>query len=131
MNNHNLNFERYQTTNAYWNKYEQILAQMSNEQKVFVSKQESVLIAKQNLLSAFIDYLFEQNKVVFINSSENGKLLMEDYISTINTAAESYVSKSEQLEKENEELKKQIKQLMLDFKSTQKGTVENESKTTK
>lgn len=121
MNNFNLNFERYQLNNSYWNKYEQILSSMSSEQKVFVSKQESVLLAKQNLISAFIDYLFEQHKATFINSSDNAKALADDYFESINKAAASYVSKSEQLEQENEELKKQLKQLMLDFNKREKN----------
>jgi hypothetical protein len=50
------------TTNPFWIKYEDIIRNMSKEELNFVNKQESVILAKQNLISVFIDYLFEKKK---------------------------------------------------------------------
>lgn len=118
MNNdfrYNNNFEQFQSYNNYWNKYDSIIKELSNEQKSFVSKQKNVLTAKQNLMASFIDYLFEQHKNSYILSSEQSKLLADEYIENIQKAANSYVTHQEELEKENADLKKQIQQLMLDF----------------
>lgn len=109
------NFEQFQLNTPYWQKYDDAIKNMSSEQKIFVSKQENVLQAKQNLMSAFIDYLFEQHKNTFVIANNSAKELADKYIDAIKVAADSYVSRSEQLENENNELKKQIQQLMLDF----------------
>lgn len=114
FNNYN-NFENLSINNSLWTKYDNLINSLSNEQKVFVSKQKNVIQAKENLLSAFIDYLFEQNKNSFVLVNDTAKNLADNYILAIQKASESYVTKSEELEKENTELKKKIQQLMLDF----------------
>lgn len=113
--NNDFRFEQFQPYNNYWNKYDSVIKELSNEQKTFVGKQKSVLSAKQNLMSAFIDYLFEQQKNNFVLASETAKNLADEYISAIQKAASGYVTHQEELEKENADLKKQLQQLMLDF----------------
>ena len=115
------NFNPYQMNNSFWNKYNNLINQMSSEQKNYVGKQKNVLSAKQNLLSEFIDYLFEQHKNNFVLASEHAKKLADEYITSIQKAADSYVTHSEELEKENADLKKQIQQLMLDFGEKKNG----------
>ena len=107
--------------NSYWQKYNDLLKNMSGEQRIFVSKQESVLAAKQNLMSTFIDYLFEREKNSFINSGDTAKNIADSYIESVKDAADRYVTRNEQLEKENAELKKQLQQLMLDFGEKENG----------
>ena len=116
------NFNNYQIlNNSYWIKYNNLIQHMSQEQKIFVSKQESVLEAKQNLMSSFLDYLFEREKSNFINSSDEAKRISDIYIESIKIAADKYVTRNEELEKENAELKHKIQQLLLDFEGKGNG----------
>lgn len=130
--NDNFNFEElYRDSimnNSYWNKYNNLIKTMSSEQRVFVSKQQSVLEAKQNLVSTFIDYLFEKEKNSFINSSEEAKRISDFYIDAVKEAADKYVTRNEELEKENADLKKQLKQLLLDFED-KKQNAKNQNST--
>ena len=119
MNDFRLN--QFQPYNNYWTKYDQVVRDLSNEQKSFVNKQKNVLAAKQNLMSVFIDYLFEQQKNNFIVASDQAKNLADDYINAIQKAANGYVTHQEELEKENADLKKQLQQLMLDFGESKNG----------
>lgn len=109
------NINNFQINNSYWSRYNSMIQDMSSEQRIFVSKQESVIEAKQNLMSTFIDFLFERDKASFVNSSDEAKKIADDYLDKIKEAADRYVTRNEELEKENTELKKQLKQLMLDF----------------
>ena len=66
-NDFNVNsFEHFQPYNSYWGNYDSMIKEMSNDQKNFVGKQDEVKNAKNLLISAFIDYLFEQNKNNFV-----------------------------------------------------------------
>lgn len=118
-----INFSDYQINNSYWAKYNNMIKDMSSEQRIFVSKQNSVIEAKQNLMSTFIEYLFEREKASFVNSSDDARKIADIYLDTVKDASTRYVTRNEELEKENNELKKQIKQLMLDF-----GENENDGK---
>lgn len=109
------NINNFQINNSYWLRYNSMIQDMSSEQRIFVSKQESVIEAKQNLMTTFIDYLFEREKTSFVNSSEDYKKISDKYLDAVKEAADRYVTRNEELEKENIELKKQLKQLMLDF----------------
>lgn len=134
--NFNPNFEHYNFSNSYWDKYNKILKDLSIEQKIFVSKQKNVLQAKQNLMSSFIDYLFEQNKNIFVMANDSAKTLADEYINAITKASEDYVSHQEQLEKENaklekekNELEKQLQKLLSENKKNK--DFENDKPTTK
>lgn len=105
----------FQNNNSYWVRYNSMIQDMSSEQRIFVSKQDSVIEAKQNLMTTFIDYLFEREKNSFVNSSDEYKKISDKYLDVVKEAADRYVTRNEELEKENIELKKQLKQLMLDF----------------
>lgn len=119
VNDFNNNFSIL--NNSYWNKYNNLIKNMSNEQRIFVAKQQSVLEAKQNLISTFIDYLFERDKNSFTNSSDEAKRISDIYIDTVKDAADKYVTRNEELEKENQELKAKIEQLLLDFGDRENG----------
>ena len=114
-------FNDYQINNSYWSRYNNMIKDMSNEQRIFVSKQDSVIEAKQNLMATFIDYLFERDKASFVNSSDDARKIADIYLETVKDASSRYVTRNEELEKENIELKKQIKQLMLDFGEKENG----------
>lgn len=103
--------DNFTPNNSFWYKYDNVINQMSTEQKIFVSKQKEVIESKQNLMSAFMDFLFEQHKNSFV-SSDIAKDLISEYLTTVQDAANKYVSRSDLLEKENEELKKQIQLLL-------------------
>lgn len=117
---HNQNNYSFLNNSTYWNKYDSLLNGMSAEQKQFVAKNENVMKKKTVMLNAFLDYLFEQYKDSFV-SVQNGiyKPIAEEYIESVKAAGDSYITRSEQLETENEELRKQLKALM------EKGKVEN------
>lgn len=99
-------------TNSFWLKYEEIISKMSKEELTYISKQENVINAKNNLINTFIDYLFDREKNNFISSSDMAKSVADDYINNIQLASSNYVSRAELLENENAELKKKISELL-------------------
>jgi hypothetical protein len=99
-------------TNSFWIKYEEIISKMSKEELTYISKQENVINAKNNLINTFIDYLFDREKNNFISSSDMAKSVADDYIHNIQLASSNYVSRTELLENENAELKKKISELL-------------------
>lgn len=99
-------------TNSFWLKYEEIISKMSKEELTYISKQENVINAKNNLINTFIDYLFDREKNNFISSSDMAKSVADDYINNIQLASSNYVSRTELLENENAELKKKISELL-------------------
>lgn len=120
-------FDHFQPYNSYWGNYDSMIKEMSNDQKNFVGKQDEVKNAKNLLISAFIDYLFEQNKNNFVSTSEIAKKLADDYINTVKNALNNYETRSERLEKENADLRKQIQQL-LDFGEKTNGKKQDSTK---
>lgn len=97
----------------FWKRYDDVINCLSSEQRDFVSKQKNVIQAKNLMYQEFIDYLFEINKDAFVSVSDGvHKNIVNKYINEIKNAADSYVSRTEQLEKENEELKAQIKKVL-------------------
>jgi len=110
---HNNNDLSFLNNSTYWIKYDNILNGMSSEQKSFVAKNEEVKKKKSVMMAAFVDYLFEQYKDSFV-SVQNGayKPVADEYIETVKKAGDSYISRAEQLETENEELKRQLKEFM-------------------
>ena len=111
-----------QNQNPFWLKYESLIQKMSKEEINFVAKQESVIKAKESLISVFIDYLFEKEKNNFI-LTELSKSVTENYLTEIEKASSNYISRAESLENENILLKKKIEELL-------KGT-KNDDTTTK
>lgn len=120
-NDFNLSFEQYKLNN-YWNKYNNLINTMSYEQKAFVGKQENVLQAKQKLITMFIDYLFEQYKSSFVNSSDMAHSLADEYFDAVSKAAEKYITRSDLLEQENAELKKEVEALKKGIKNDNSAT---------
>ena len=105
-----------------WRRYDDTLAAMSAEQKGWVCKQDSVLRAKSEMYGQFIDYLFEQNKDAFVSVGDGRyKKVCEDYIDIIQASASTYVSRSEQLEKQNEDLAKRNEELQKKIDEFMKG----------
>ena len=102
-----------QPKSNFWKKYDDILNCLSTEQKTWVSKQDSVVIAKEKMFSMFLDYLFDQKKDDFV-SVKDGKYkgIVNDYFAAIQNAADKYVSHAELLEKENQDLKEQLKKII-------------------
>lgn len=100
----------------FWKKYDDVINCLSSEQRDFVSRQKNVIQAKNLMYQEFIDYLFDVNKDAFVSVSDGvHKPVVNRYIDEIRKAADSYVSKTEQLEKENEELKAQIKKVLEEY----------------
>lgn len=121
---HNQNDYSFLNNSTYWRKYDSVLNEMSPEQKQFVAKNEEVLEKKSVMMNAFIDYLFEQYKDSFV-SVQNGiyKSTADEYIESVKKARDSYVSRSERLENENEELKRQLKELLEKEKNNGKNEI--------
>lgn len=108
------NEARVQSVNrsGTWRRYDDSLAAMSAEQKSWVCKQESVMKAKSEMYTQFIDYLFELNKEAFVSVGDgNYRKVCEDYVDSIQKSASSYVSRSDILEKQNEDLVKRNEEL--------------------
>lgn len=98
---------------TYWKRYDDTIAAMSGEQRAWVARQEEVINAKQVMFNVFLDYLFEANKDAFVSVGDGKyKGIVDSYIDTIQKAAEGYVSRAESLEKENEELRQQLKMML-------------------
>ena len=97
----------------YWRRYEDIVNSMSAEQRNWVQKQNSVIEAKQGMFAIFLEYLFEQNRDAFVSVGEGKfRTIVDSYIDTVQKTADSFVSRADKLEKENEELKEQLKRFL-------------------
>ena len=109
----------FKQKSAYWKRYDDTVASMSAEQRSWVSKQKDVIDAKNAMFGVFFDYLFETHKEAFVSVGDGQyRNVVDTYINTIQKSADSYVSRAETLEKENEELRKQLKLVL----SREKGT---------
>lgn len=113
------NFQMPQV-NSEWKRYNDTVNAMSPDQRNWVNKQESVIRSKEYMMSMFFDYLFEQYKDAFVSVSDGRyKSVVSAYIDEIQKSGDKYVSRAEQLEsrtaqleKENEELRIQMKQFL-------------------
>ena len=101
-----------QNKSAAWRRFDDTVNAMSPEQRVWVSKQDSVVKAENAMMSSFLEYLFNQHREAFA-SVEDGRYgkLVEDYINAIQITGTSYVSRAEQLEKENKDLRERLRRL--------------------
>lgn len=96
----------------YWKNFETLFQGLSLEEKKYVSSQKEVAEANGKMFEAFIAYLFEQNKDAFV-SVNNGmyRNLADSYINAVQKAVNSYVPHTEELEKENQAMKRRIQEL--------------------
>lgn len=96
-------------TPVFWERYNDAVNSLSNEQKAWISEQQTVIQKKTEMYSAFIEYLFEKEKDAFVYSG--GRNVSEEYIKAVEVASSQYVDKAKRLEAENEELKQRLDRL--------------------
>lgn len=96
-------------TPVFWERYNEAVNSLSNEQKAWISEQQTVIQKKTEMYSVFIEYLFEKEKDAFVYSG--GRYVAEDYIKAVENASSQYVEKTKRLESENEELKARLDKL--------------------
>lgn len=102
-----------QPKSSFWKKYDDILNSLSADQKQWVSKQNEVVMAKEKMFSMFLNYLFDQKKDDFVSVNDGKyKGIVSDYFQAIQKAADGYVSHAESLERENEDLKAKLKEIL-------------------
>lgn len=96
-------------TPVFWERYNEAVNSLSNEQKAWISEQQTVIQKKTEMYSAFIEYLFEKEKDAFVYSG--GRNVSEEYIKAVEFASSQYVDKTKRLEAENEKLKQRLDRL--------------------
>lgn len=93
-----------------WQRFDDLVGKMSNDQQAFVNNNEKALAKRKELLSTFNDWLFERFKDEFVQIPVFAGLA-EEYVNAVATAAQEFGQHAAGLEKENEELRRQLDEL--------------------
>ena len=93
---------------AVWQRFDDIVSRMSNDQQAFVNSNEKAVAKRQEMMEVFINWMFEVHKNEF--AQHFGKLA-NDYVDTVAETAQEFGKRAAGLAKENEELRRQLAEL--------------------
>lgn len=94
----------------HWKRLQDATSSIDMAQANWIMSQENVKTAYDNMITAFNHYLFEKFKSEFAGLSPYQDIA-GTYVDSILTTAQKYAKHTEQLAKENEELKQRLKEL--------------------
>lgn len=93
-----------------WKRLQDATVSIDMSQSNWIMSQESVKAAHGDLMQAFQHYLFERFKDEFA-SLPLYQDIVSKYVDSVLTAAQGFAKRTEQLERENEELKRKLEEL--------------------
>lgn len=93
-----------------WKRLQDATVSIDMAQATWIMSQEPVKSSYENMMTAFNHYLFEKFKDDFASLSPYHDIV-NTYVESILTTAQKYAKHTEQLAKENEELKQRLKEL--------------------
>lgn len=93
-----------------WKRFDELLGQMSDDQKSFVAGDEEVINQRQKVMATFNDWMFEKYKNEFAAIPAFAGIAQE-YVDAVASTAQKYGQKAANLQKKNEELKRQLAEL--------------------
>ena len=93
-----------------WQRFDDLVNKMSNDQQAFVNSSEKALAKRQELMQTFNDWMFERFKDEFVQIPMFAGLA-EEYVNVVAETAQEFGQHAAGLEKENEELRWQLDEL--------------------
>ena len=93
-----------------WQRFDELVNRMSNDQQAFVNGDEKALAKRPQLMTTFNDWLFERFKDEFVQIPAFAALAGE-YVDVVAETAQEFGRHAAGLEKENEELRRQLAEL--------------------
>lgn len=93
-----------------WKRFDDIVNKMSNDQLTFVNANEKALEKRRLMMSTFNDWMFERFKNDFVQVPMFAALAGE-YVDIVAETAQEFGRWAAGLEKENEELRRQLAEL--------------------
>lgn len=99
-----------QNTAPVWQRLNDYLAKMTNDQISYINFNETCVTKKQEMNKVFIEWLFEKYKNDFVQVSSFNDIA-NDYVDTIITGAEEFVKNQANLAKDNENMRKELEEL--------------------
>ena len=94
---------------GYWNRLTDYISKFSTDQLKFIDNNQQVIKAHNDMLSTFVEYLFEKNKDDFAAFDEF-RPVCDTYIDCVIKTASEYDNKVSEALSENAELKNKLKE---------------------
>ena len=94
---------------GYWNRLTDYISKFSTDQLKFIDNNQQVIKAHNDMLNAFVQYLFEKNKDDFAAFDEF-RPVCDTYIDCVIKTASEYDDKVSEALNENAELKNKLKE---------------------
>lgn len=93
-----------------WNRFDTVISKFSQEQMAYVNNSQKAIKKWKDLKEIFSDWLFAKYKNEFVSIPEFEKLAQE-YVDTVVSTSQEYIENTKNLQKENEQLKKELEEL--------------------
>lgn len=95
---------------AVWQRFDDLVNKMSNDQQAFVNSNEKALAKRQQMMTTFNDWLFERFKDEFVQIPMFAALA-DEYVNVVAETAQEFGRRAVGLEQENEDLRRQLAEL--------------------
>lgn len=95
---------------AVWQRFDDLVNKMSNDQQAFVNSNEKALSKRQQMMTTFNDWLFERFKDEFVQIPMFAALA-DEYVNVVAETAQEFGRRAVGLEQENEDLRRQLAEL--------------------
>ncbi len=95
---------------AVWQRFDELVNKMSNDQQAFVNSNEKALAKRQQMMTTFNDWLFERFKDEFVQIPMFAALA-DEYVNVVAETAQEFGRRAVGLEQENEDLRRQLAEL--------------------
>lgn len=93
-----------------WKRFNDLIQQMSDDQKAYVANHEVVVAEKQKMMQVFNEWIFEKHKNEFVLiPGFDG--LAQGYVEAVASTAQEFGAKTSALRQENEDLKRELEAL--------------------
>lgn len=99
-----------QKEHPVWERFNDLLGKMSDDQKSYVAADKEVIERRQKMMGMFNEWLFEKNKNEFAAIPAFTDVAQE-YVEAVASTAHEYGQKAANLQQENEELKRKLAEL--------------------
>ena len=93
-----------------WKRFDDLIQQMSDDQKTYVANHETVIGERQKMMQTFNDWMFEKYKNEFV-TIPSFDALAQGYVEAVASTAQEFGAKAAALRQENEELRREIEAL--------------------
>lgn len=93
-----------------WKRFNDLIQQMSDDQKSYVANHEFVVGEKHKMMQVFNEWIFEKYKNEFVTISGFDSIA-QGYVEAVASTAQEFGQKSAALRQENEQLRRELDEL--------------------